>query len=425
MNFKKTTLDNGLRIITAPQPGNQAVTILVLVEAGSEYETKEINGLSHFLEHLVFKGTKRRPKAIDISAELDGIGAIYNAFTGQEYTGYFAKADKGHFEKILDVVSDMYLNPIFDPAEIDKERGVIVEEINMYEDLPMRRVSEVFAELLYGDEPAGWSIAGEKEVIRRLTRDDIVRYRSKHYLAGSTVVVVSGAIDEEEVIKKISATFAEMPLGEKPVKPEMRESQTAPAMLLKTKETDQTHLVLGVRGFDVFDKRRYAVEVLADMLGGGMSSRLWQKIRDEMGAAYYVRAGVDLFIDHGYLAVGAGVDHRKIKEVIEAVVNEFKEIKSGKFAVAELQRAKEHLVGHLMLGIETSDALAGFYGLQEIITGKITTPEEIAKKVQAVKKDDIIDVAKELFQNEKLNLAIISPLKKEAEEELQSALKIA
>src|SRR3989344_8490171 len=210
MTFKKTILYNGLRIITAPQPDNPAVTILVLVEAGSEYETKDINGLSHFLEHLCFKGTKKRPKAIDITGELDSIGAFYNAFTSQEFTGYFAKAQAKHFDKILDVVSDIYLNSVFDPTEIDKERGVIIEEINMYEDLPMARVHYLFLELLYGDQPAGWNIVGEKEVIQALQREDFLDYRGKHYLAEKTIVVIAGNINEEETIAKVKGIFTEM-----------------------------------------------------------------------------------------------------------------------------------------------------------------------------------------------------------------------
>src|SRR3989344_3446299 len=291
MTFKKTVLDNGLRVITAPQPDNPAVTILVLVEAGSEYETKEINGLSHFLEHLCFKGTEKRPKAIDIAGELDGIGAFYNAFTSQEFTGYFAKAEAKHLGKILDVVSDIYLNSVFDSKEIDKERGVIIEEINMYEDLPMARVHYLFLELLYGDQPAGWNIVGEKENIRALNREDFISYREKHYLAGRTIVVVAGDIKEDEVIAKIENIFRGSPTGRELKKSKPDERQEKPELLVKYKESDQTHLILGVRGCDVFDKRRFAAEIIADILGGGMSSRLFQKIREEMGAAYYVNAG--------------------------------------------------------------------------------------------------------------------------------------
>ena len=421
-NFRKITLDNGLRIILAPQPQNLATTVLVLVEAGSKYETKKISGLSHFLEHMCFKGTKKRPKAINISSELESIGAEYNAFTSLEYTGYYAKAQSKYFNEILDVVSDMYLNPIFEPAEIKKEKGVIIEEINMYEDLPMRRVEKNFMNLLYGDQPAGWDIAGRKEVIQKLTREDFLKYRKEHYVAKGTLVVVSGNFDEKKVIKQIQNAFKGIISEKKFGKVKIKESQNKPKVLLKFKQTDQTHLILGVRTFDIFDKRRYALQLLSDILGGGMSSRLFQKIRGEMGAAYYVRAESDLYTDHGYLAVSAGIDQNKINEVIKVILKEFKSLTEKSVQDKELQRAKDHLTGNLILGLETSDAIASFYGGQEIITKKIVSPEELIKKVQAVKAEEIMAVAKGIFQNNKLNLAIIGPLKDK--EKFESILKI-
>jgi predicted Zn-dependent peptidase len=417
--YKKTALDNNLRVITVPMPDSLTTTVLVLVEAGSKYETKEINGLSHFLEHMCFKGTKKRPKSIDISSELDSIGAVYNAFTGMEYTGYFAKARPEHFGTILDVVSDIYLNQIFDPKEIDKERGVIIEEINMYEDLPMRRVQELFTNLLYGDQPAGWDIAGRKEVIKKLTHDDFIKYRQEHYLGQSSLVVVAGKFNEEGIVEKIEQAFTGIKISKKTPKIKTIESQGKPEVLLKFKETDQTHLILGCRAFDIFDERRYVLEVLSDILGGGMSSRLFQKIRNEMGAAYYVSAEADLYTDHGYLAASAGVDHNKIDQVIEAIFEEFRNLAEKPVENKELERAKEHLIGHLIIGLETSDQLAGFYGGQEIVTKKIIIPQETIKKIQKVKSEEIMDVAKDIFQNQKLNLAIIGPFKeKEKFEEI-------
>lgn len=417
--YKKTTLDNGLRVITIPMPDSLTTTVLVLVEAGSKYETKEINGLSHFLEHMCFKGTEKRPKSINISSELDGIGAVYNAFTDMEYTGYFAKARPNHFDIILDVVSDIYLNQIFEPKEIDKERGVIIEEINMYEDLPMRRVQELFTTLLYGDQPAGWDIAGRKEVIKKLTRDDFIKYRQEHYLGQSSLVVVAGKFNEEEVVEKIKQAFTGIKISKKTPKIKTIESQSKPEVLLKSKETDQTHLVLGVRAFDIFDERRYILEVLSDILGGGMSSRLFQKIRNEMGAAYYIGAGDDLYTDHGYLAASAGIDHNKINQVIEAILEEFENLTEKPVENKELERAKEHLIGRLIIGLETSDQLAGFYGGREIITREIITPQETIKKIQKVKSEEIMAVAKDIFHNQKLNLAIIGPFKeKEKFEEI-------
>jgi len=419
---KKITLSNGLRILTIPMNESLTTAVLVLVEAGSKYETKEINGLSHFLEHMCFKGTKKRPRSIDISSELDGIGAAYNAFTSMEYTGYFAKARPDNFDIILDVVSDIYLNQIFETKEIDKERGVIIEEINMYEDLPMRKVHELFTNLLYADQPAGWDIAGRKEVIKKLNREDFLKYRQEHYLSQSTLVVVAGKFNEEEAIEKTKQAFSEIKISKKTPKVKTVEYQEKPEVLLKHKETDQTHLVLGVRAFNVFDERKYALEILADILGGGLSSRLFQRIREEMGAAYYVSADADLYTDHGYLAVSAGVSNNKINQVIEVILEEFKKIVARPIENKELQRVKEHLIGYLVVGLETSDQLAGFYGGQEIITRKIIAPKDAIKKIQAVKSEEISGVASEIFQNQKLNLAIIGPFKEK--EGLEKILKI-
>jgi len=410
---KKIILKNGLRVILAPKQDSLATTFLILVEAGSEYETKKINGISHFLEHMCFKGTKKRPKMIDISSELDSIGASYNAFTGQEYTGYYAKARPKNFTQILDVVSDIYLNQVFSLKEIDKERGAIIEEINMYEDLPMRRVQELFMGLLYGNQPAGWDVLGRKEIIKRLAQKDFLKYRKEHYLPQSTIAVIAGKFDEKKVIAEIKNAFSGMKSGEKTQKIKTTEQQEKPQILLKHKKTDQTHLVLGVRAFDIFDKRKYALEVLADILGGGMSSRLFQKIREEMGVAYYVRAESDLLSDHGFLAASAGVDNSKIEQVIEAILEEFRKLSQKPVNAKELQRAKDHFDGHLMLGLETSDALAAFYGGQEIITKKITTPSELTEKIQAVKAEEIMAMAQDIFQNSKLNLAIIGPFSAE------------
>ena len=417
--FKKIILENGLRIILVPQKDNLAATVLVLVAAGSKYETKEINGLSHFLEHMCFKGTIKRPKTSQISQELDTLGAHYNAFTSREYTGYYAKVQAKHLDKVLDIIPDFYLNPVFDSSEIDKERGVIIEEINMYEDMPTHRVQELFMDLLYGDQPAGWDVAGKKENILRLTREDFIAYRSKNYVASATTVVVAGKFDEEKVLDSLKATFQPISTAVKSNKLQVVESQKKPEVAIKFKESDQTHIVLGVRTFSIFDERRFALAVLADVLGGGMGSRLFQKIRDELGAAYYVKADSDLYTDHGYLAVAVGAKHEKLEEVIGAVLGELRRLGKEIIGDEELRRAKDHLGGSMMLGLETSDSLASYYGGQEIIEKSILTPEEILSNIQAVKSQDILKLAKEIMQNSKLNLALIGPYKeKEKFEEL-------
>ncbi|MEK7067119.1 MAG: pitrilysin family protein, partial [Patescibacteria group bacterium] len=396
---------------TVPKQDSLAVTVLVLVEAGSKYEAKDINGISHFLEHMCFKGTKKRLRAIDIFSELDGIGASYNAFTSLECTGYYVKAEPKRFDIALDVVSDIYLNQTLDVEEINKERGVIIEEINMYEDLPMRKVQDMFLELLYGDQPAGWEIAGRKEVVQKLTRDDFLKYKREHYLSQSTIVVVAGQFSESEAVEKVKQAFSQIKSSPKSGKERTKEEQENPKTFVQFKETDQAHLVVGVRAFDIFDKRRYALEVLSDILGGGMSSRLFQKIREEMGAAYYVHSSADLYTDHGYLAAACGIDKNKINEVVAAILEEFRKLAGKPVEQGELQRAKDHLVGGMMLSLETSDALANFCGGQEVLTGKTITPQELADNISAVTSDDIMSVAQDIFKNDRLNLALIGPFK--------------
>lgn len=404
-------MDNGLRIIFAPQKGSFTATVLVLVEAGSEYETKDINGLSHFLEHMCFKGTTNRPKAGMISEELDSLGAEYNAFTDQQYTGYWAKVEKNKLAKAIDLVSDLYINPIFNQEEINKERGVVIEELNMYEDTPMRKVHDYFNSVIFGDQPAGWDVGGTKEVIASLNREHFVEYRMKHYVPPKTIVVISGNFSEAKVLKDIKKYFGK--LEKRPVvkKLETIVKQSAPKIFSKHKESEQDHFVLGVPGLNVFDKRRYALSVLSNILGGGMSSRLFKKVRDEMGAAYYVRSGADFAIDHGYLAVSAGTGHTKTKAVIKAVLDEIKRFKTELVPKEELKRSKDSMISSLVLGLETSDELANFYGGQEVLSRKTASPQEIMKKIKAVTSKDVQAIAKDLFKTEVLNFASIGRFK--------------
>ncbi len=409
--YKKTTLDNGLRIITVPMADTKTVTVLVLVATGSKYETKEINGISHFLEHMTFKGTSKRSTPLTIVEPLDRIGSQYNAFTGQEYTGYYAKANGRHLDLLLNIVSDITLNPKFEQEEINKERGVIIEEINMYEDNPARKLGDIWTDLLYGDQPAGWDTAGKKEIIAELMRDDFVRYHNDHYVASKTVVIVSGMIERGDIVGKIRKLFKSISGAIGKNKVPVKEFQKKPEARVFYKKTDQTHIALGVRSYCIFDKRRYAADILATILGGGMSSRLFQLLRDKMGAAYYVRTISDESTDTGNFATWAGIDNRRVEEIIRAILDEYQKIKRVKVSAAELTKAKEHLEGSLILGIETSDELASFYGFQEILKREILKPEEVIKKIRAVTAKDVLEAAKDILKSEKLNLAIIGPYK--------------
>ena len=411
MKFNKKVLKNGVRFITIPMPASPTVTVMVLVEVGSKYETKKLSGVSHFLEHFVFKGTAKRPKPADLSRELDALGAQYNAFTGQEYTGYYAKAHKDKTEKILDIVADMYLNPTLPESELEKERGVIIQEINMYEDEPMRHVQDLFMELLYGEQPAGRNIAGTKESVAGLSQKDIAEYRRTHYVGEATTVIVSGAFNAKDMEKRAGALFGKMSDVGKASKLPVTESQKAPAILVKHKETDQTHLVLGVRTFDTFDKRTPVLRVLSTILGGGMSSRLFMKLRDELGLCYYVSASPDLYTDHGVFQVAAGVDTTKVKAAIEAIMTELRRFVDESVPAAELRKAKDFLIGNLYLGLESSDELAQFVGMQEILRKPLKDADLVSKEIEAVTVSDIQKLAREIFVSVGLNLAIIGPFK--------------
>ncbi|MEK7060023.1 MAG: pitrilysin family protein [Patescibacteria group bacterium] len=414
MKFTKKVLHNGLRVITVPMKDNPTATVLVLVEAGSKYETKKINGLSHFLEHMCFKGTIKRPKAIDISKELDALGSQYNAFTAQEYTGYYAKSDAKHFGQIFDVVSDIYLNSTFPEAEMQKEKGVIIEEINMYEDMPNRHVQDLIMQLLYGNQPAGWNIAGEKKNILNMKRSDFIKYKKAHYLPEATVIVVAGKVTEKEVLKEVNKVFDKIPRGRKAQKLKVKEKQTKPQTLINFKKTDQTHFVLGVRSYDLFNKKSAVLSVLAGVLGGGMSSRLFQKLREEMGVGYYVRAYNDAYTDHGFLQISAGVDNKRIYEVIQAVLEECRKLKTKKISKDELNKVKECLIGNMKLSLESSDDIANFYGGQELLKKETKNSEEKANEVRKVTANQIKLLANYIFKNNKLNLALIGPFKDKA-----------
>lgn len=414
MKFIKKVLKNGLRVITVPMKDNPTVTVLVLVEAGSKYENKKNNGISHFLEHMCFKGTTKRPKAVDISRELDALGSQYNAFTAQEYTGYYAKSDARHFKRIFDIVSDVYLNSTFPEAEMQKEKGVIIEEINMYEDMPNRHVQDLFMKLLYGDQPAGWNIAGEKKNILKMKRSDFVSYHSKHYLPEVTVLMVAGAVTEKQVLKEVNKIFSSVRRGIKGEKVKIKEKQAKPKILVKFKKTDQTHFVLGVRTYNLFDKKNAILSVLGGVLGGGMSSRLFIRLREEMGVGYYVRAYNDAFTDHGFFQISAGVDNKRIEEVLEAVLSECKKLKDFEVSKEELNKVKECLIGNMKLSLESTDDIANFYGGQELLKREMKGIEEKAKEIRKVTAKQIQALTKNIFKNNKLNLALIGPFQDKA-----------
>lgn len=421
--FHKTTLKNGLRLITVPMAHTRTVTCLVMVGAGSKYETKRTNGVAHFLEHMMFKGTKKRPTALEISTLLDGVGSEYNAMTGKEWTGYYVKAADEHLELALDALSDSYQHSLFVAEEIEKERGVITEEINMYLDTPMRHIGDLWEKLLYGDTPAGWSIAGEKENIAKMQRDDFLTYLNAHYTAPNTVVVVAGNFEAKKITKLAESFFGGVPRRRAGAKPKVREAQQKPQFLLQPKQTDQTHLMVGVRAYNLFSPKRYALSLLATILGGGMSSRLFIEVREKRGLAYAVHTSPEYYTDSGYFVTQAGVRKDATAEAMHLILQEYKKIAQEGVGEDELAKAKHYVEGKMLLGLESSDELAFFAGEQEAAMKKIRTPDEIIKKIFSVTPRGIQAVARDIFQEKRLNAVLLGPFEEREQEKFESMLK--
>jgi predicted Zn-dependent peptidase len=416
IEYKEKVLSNGLRLITAPMKSTQAVTLLVLVGVGSRYETKKINGISHFLEHLFFKGTKSRPRPGQVHEDLNRIGSIYNAFTSKETTGFWVKTATKDVNISLDIVSDILLEPLFKEEEIEKERGVILQEISMYEDQPQRRVWDIFENVMYGDQPVGWDITGTKETVASIRRQDILDYRQHNYLSKNMVVVAAGNIDSKEMFQKIEDYFGKIKKGENSMARKARISQNSPRVKIINKDSDQTHLALGTIGYDMYDDRRYTLNLLSVILGGNFSSRIFKEIREKLGLAYYVFARGDQYSDCGYLGIGAGIPHLELARVIKKINEILNAVKKEGVTKDELSFAKSYLRGHLALSMETSDEVADFCATRKLFYGEIMQPELIFENIEKVSQDDILRVANDIFRPEKFNMVAIGkqlePVKK-------------
>ena len=412
-SFVFHTFENGLRLITVPMAHTDSVTVLVMVATGSRYETKEINGISHFLEHMMFKGTAKRPKVTDIALELDTIGAEYNAFTSKEYTGYYVKCASEKIETALDVIADIFQNSKLDADEIEKERGVIIEEINMYLDTPSRYVGDLFEELLYGDQPLGWHVTGPKEVVRKIGRDDFVNYFTSHYFDKNTVIAVAGNIDPNQIKERVQSYFSDIRAKEKIEAPRAAGGQAGPRLKAHPKKTDQTHFVLGFRAFDYFSDKEPVLNTASLVLSAGFSSRLWNEFRDKRGMSYYVRAANNSYADTGYFEISAGVDNNRLIEALNVALNECKKLTNEAVSEKELKKVKDYAHGKLAIALETSSELASFYTDQELLKREILTPEEKLVKIDEVTAAQIQAVAQEIFMPQKLNLALIGPFEQD------------
>lgn len=419
--IKISKLKNKLPLLFIPMQGTKTVTVLVVVKTGSKNETKLESGLSHFIEHMFFKGTPRRPNTLALASELDALGGEYNAFTSKEYTGYYIKAESHKLPQALDIVSDMLLNSTFSAEEIERERGVIIEEVNMYEDNPMAQIEDIFEELLYGDTPAGRFTIGTKENIKSFQREDFMRYLKTQYGVNSTFVVIAGNTSSKEVSKEANKAFAQYPINKFRRKEKLVEKQKAPALKIKIKPTDQSHLCLGVRTFPAGHKDEFAAKLLAVILGGSMSSRLFIELRERRGLAYYVKTHNEYYTDSGYLVTQAGVPKDKLEESVRLIIEAYREIATEEVSRAELKRAKDLYSGRLAIQLEASDDVANWYASQAVMERQLINSDQFLKKIKAVTVQDIRRVAKNIFVDKGLNLAVIGS--RADEKKLRSILK--
>ena len=363
--YKLKKLSSGLKILTVPMKNTGAFTLLVLVGAGSKYETKKINGISHFLEHMFFKGTKDRPEAGQVNRELDSIGAQHNAFTSKEITGYWVKAAKEYFNIGLDIVSDILTKPLLSAEEIEREKGVIVQEIRMRNDDPQSRVNYIFEKLMWGDQPAGWEIAGDEATVRRLKREDFLNYFSSQYVAKNTIIALAGNFppNAEKMLEKAFRTLTK---GHPASKTKVREQRNFPIVAIEEKENAASNFILGFRGFDMYSPKRYALDMLGVILGGNSSSRLFFEVREKLGLAYYIGAGSTYYTDSGYFEISAGVPHGKIGKTLDVIISEIKKIKEGGVTKEELKKANDFIRGTSRISLENSSTLASFFAEQVV-----------------------------------------------------------
>lgn len=414
--YKTTTLPNQLEVITAPITSAKTVTVLVMAATGSRFENKQTSGISHFLEHLFFKGTIKRPTTLAIASELDRAGGEFNAFTGKEYTGYYVKVETSQLKLALDILSDMLLNSKFAAEEIEREKGVIIEELNMYLDNPLIYIEDLFEECLYGDTAAGRDTIGTKETIAKLTRPQILAYAGRQYSADKIIISLAGGF-KPSAVKLINKYFNNFSKKDYQEKLKTNDRQSRPHLNLFYKPTDQAHLSLGVRSYGFAQEKEITAKLISLILGGSMSSRLFTELRERRGLAYYVRTHNEPYTDSGYLTTQAGVPLAKLAEAIKIILAEYKKLAEEPVGAEELNRVKQFLIGRTALSLESSDSLANWYARQTVLfkeqgrNDKILTPEEYYARVKKISAAEISRVAKEIFVQQKLNLAVIGPYK--------------
>jgi predicted Zn-dependent peptidase len=406
--FEKTVLPNGLRAVTAPMPQAKSVACFVMLAAGSRYETRETNGIAHFAEHMFFKGTERRPTARDIAGEIDAIGGEFNAFTGKEYTGYYVKCAAEHRDTALDVLVDMLRNSKFDSEEIEREKGVIVEEMNMYYDTPRDYLEGVYDELLYDDTPLGWDIIGKKETVRSAERETFLEYLDLWYRAPRMVAGIAGAVGDD-IVPRLEELLGDVPNGAMGSPPQVEWKQDRAQVKVHTKQSDQAHIRVGVHSYQIDHPDRFALSLLATVLGGGMSSRLFTEVRERRGLAYYVYGYNMGYTDTGTLYAQGGVDIKRIDEAVKTIVAEFGRIAAEPVEADELEKARNFAKGRLVLSLEDPKGTIMFGLRSEVLEGTLREPDDVLAGYDAVTIEDIQRVAQDIVRENRLNLAVIGP----------------
>jgi predicted Zn-dependent peptidase len=419
--FEKVTLDNGLRLVTETMPNARSVAISFFIGTGSRYETDEQAGISHFIEHVCFKGTDKRPTSTDVTTVIEGVGGMLNAGTDKELTIYWCKVAAPHFLSALDVMTDILLNSKFDPMEIEKERQVIIEEINMSLDSPGQRVSMLLDNIMWPDQPLGRDIAGSKESVAAISREMMLGYLRGQYRPENAVLAIAGGISHHEIVDAVSRATEGWSKEGKYVNYTPHKVNPGKRVLIEKRDTEQTQLCLALPALSIVHPDRFKLDLLNIVLGEGMSSRLFTEIRDKLGLAYSIQSYAEHFLDTGAMTVSAGVDNKNLKVAIGAILNELARLKEP-VPEAELKKAKELFKGRILLRMEDSRSVAGWLGSQDILTGEILTVDEVIKIIEAITTDDLRQIANDLFIGEKLRLAAVGPIN--PDEPLEDLLKL-
>jgi predicted Zn-dependent peptidase len=417
---QKTTLDNGLRVITETMPHTRSVSICIFIGVGSRYETESQAGISHFIEHLLFKGTPRRPNSREISVAIEGVGGIINAGTDKELTVYWCKTAQPHFPLALDVLSDIVLHSRFDPGDIESERRVIIEEIHLEKDSPSHLVSLLIDGLLWPHHPLGRDIAGDKDSVAGISRRAMLDYLGQHYLPSNAVVSIAGAVEHQAMVTAVNQTLGGWAKREPAPGYQAYKEKPFPRLKIESKETEQAHLCLGLSGLPLLHPQRFTLDLLNVILGEGMSSRLFTEIRDRLGLAYSIHSYVDHFLDTGAVTIYAGVEPKNLPVAIRAILEQLAQLKQP-IPQDELAKAKELAKGRLLLRMEDSRSVAGWMGGQEILTGKVLTVDQVTTIIDAITANEIRQLAKELLVASQLRLAVVGPV---ADEPLEELLKL-